>query len=56
MATDPPPTSDGRDRFRVLPDPLRLEETVEMVDTTSLPPREPAEERDRMLREAGGGG
>jgi hypothetical protein len=48
--------SDDRDRFRLLPDPVRPEDTVEMVDTTSLPPREPAEERDRMLREAGGGG
>jgi hypothetical protein len=50
------PDRDDRRRFRVLPDAVRPEETVEMVDTTSLPPREPAEERDRMLREAGGGG
>ena len=50
------PDSDDRERFRVLPDPVRPEETVEMVDTASLPLPNPAEDRDRMLREAGGGG
>jgi hypothetical protein len=50
------PDSGDRERFRVLPDPVRPGETVETVDTASPPPRNPAEDRDRLLREAGGGG
>jgi hypothetical protein len=50
------PDTEDPGRFRVLPDPVRPEDTVEMVDTTTLPPRDPAEERDRLLREAGAGG
>jgi hypothetical protein len=49
--------SEPRDenRFRHLPDPVRPEDQVETVDVSSRPVRDEAyEERERMLREAGG--
>jgi len=42
-------------RFRSLPEPVRAEDLVETVDVTSLPVLDEAyEERERMLRQAGG--
>jgi hypothetical protein len=40
-------------RFRELPVPVRLEDTVESVDTSRLPERDLDAERDRLLRTAG---
>jgi hypothetical protein len=46
---------EAADRFRSLPDPVRAEDLVETVDVSSLPVRdEEGEERDRLLRQAGG--
>ena len=45
---------DERERFRFLPEPVRLEDTVESVDTAAGPAPEAADERERFLREAGG--
>ena len=43
------------DRFRHLPEPVRAEELVETVDVSQRPVRDEAgEERERLLREAGG--
>ena len=48
-------TSDeDRDRFRSLPEPVRPEDAVESVDVGSRRLAEESEERDRLLREAGG--
>jgi len=47
--------SDERKRFRQLPDPVPSEDTVESVDTASIPAPDASDERDRFLREAGGG-
>jgi len=45
----------GGDRFRHLPEPVRPEDTVEVVDVADHAPGETeSQERDRMLREAGG--
>jgi hypothetical protein len=45
----------GRERFRVLPEPVRPDEWVAEVDTSTTPPLETdSEERARFLREAGG--
>jgi hypothetical protein len=42
-------------RFRHLPEQVRPEDFVETVDTGQLPPRdEETEERERLLRQAGG--
>ena len=42
-------------RFTRLPEPVRAEDTVETVDVSERPQTETAsQERDRMLREAGG--
>jgi hypothetical protein len=46
---------EDRERFRRLPPPVRAEDTVETVDTSSLPLPDGSEDRDRFLREAGGG-
>ena len=46
---------DERERFRFLPEPVRLEDTVESVDTSADPAPEVADERERFLREAGAG-
>ncbi len=45
---------DARARFRALPDPVAAEDTVESLDTSALPLPDDGQERDRMLREAGG--
>ena len=45
---------DPRARFRELPDPVSLDETVESLDVTSLPVPDEGQDRDRLLREAGG--
>ena len=45
---------DPRARFRELPDPVSLDETVESLDVTSLPVPDEGQDRDRFLREAGG--
>jgi hypothetical protein len=43
-----------RERFRRLPERVRPEDGVETVDTESLPLPDGSEERDRLLRDAGG--
>ena len=45
---------DPRARFRSLPEPVALEDTVESLDVTSLPTPDEGQDRDRMLRDAGG--
>jgi hypothetical protein len=46
---------DDRERFRVLPEPVLLEDTVETVDVATSPPlSDEHEDRARMLRLAGG--
>ena len=47
--------SDENERFRHLPEPVPPENTVETVDTASVPAPDATGERDRFLREAGGG-
>ncbi|MGY1740011.1 MULTISPECIES: hypothetical protein [unclassified Blastococcus] len=49
--TDP---EDPRARFRTLPEPVSPEDTVESLDTSTLPESDESEDRARMLREAGG--
>ena len=50
--TDP---DDPRARFRSLPEPVDPDDTVETVDATVVHPAATgSDERDRMLREAGG--
>ena len=53
---DPPgrtgPT--GRERFRPLPEPVRLEDTFEGVDTSPVPAADASDEREVFLRQAGG--
>ncbi|MBM7808147.1 hypothetical protein JOD57_003984 [Geodermatophilus bullaregiensis] len=50
--TDP---EDPRERFRTLPQPVDPDETVETVDAGAVRPIvTESDERDRMLREAGG--
>ncbi|MGY1631198.1 hypothetical protein ACI784_05745 [Geodermatophilus sp. SYSU D01186] len=48
--TDP----DERERYRRLPEPVRLEDTVETVDSSPDPAPDASDERERFLREAGG--
>ena len=43
-----------RERFRHLPERVMPEDVVESVDTESLPVPDGGEDRDRLLREAGG--
>jgi hypothetical protein len=45
---------DPRARFRSLPEPVAVEDTVESLDTAALPLPDEGQERDSMLREAGG--
>jgi hypothetical protein len=45
---------DDRERFRRLPEPVRPEDLVETVDTAEHPVPDGREDRDRLLREAGG--
>jgi hypothetical protein len=48
-------TAAAEDRFRELPERVRPEEFIESVDTAQRPPRdEDTEERERLLRSAGG--
>ena len=50
--TDP---DDPRERFRSLPEPVAPEDLVETVDAaTARPLRDDGEERDVLLRQAGG--
>ena len=46
--------SENRERFRHLPEPVRPEDTVETVDTAAHRLAQESEDRDRLLREAGG--
>jgi hypothetical protein len=45
----------GRERFRVLPEQVRPEDTIETVDTRHLPTEGDEDERARMLRSTGSG-
>ncbi|WP_369252524.1 hypothetical protein [Geodermatophilus amargosae] len=46
---------DPRERFRTLPEPVRPEDAVETVDAEAARPVDTeGDERDRLLREAGG--
>jgi hypothetical protein len=47
--------SEGRERFRSLPEPVRPEDVVESVDVSTQRPAEEREAEERFLREAGGG-
>ena len=44
---------DERERFRSLPEPVRLEDTVESVDTSPAPAADVSDEREVFLRQAG---
>jgi hypothetical protein len=44
---------DARERFRHLPEPVRLEDTVESVDTSPTPAADASDEREVFLRQAG---
>ncbi len=44
---------DQRERFRHLPEPVRLEDTVESVDTSPTPAADASDEREVFLRQAG---
>ena len=44
---------DERERFRSLPKPVRLEDTVESVDTSPAPAADVSDEREVFLRQAG---
>ena len=46
---------DPPQRFEHLPERVRPEDVVETVDTASLPLPDGTEDRDRLLRETGGG-
>ena len=53
---EPTAEAEERARFRALPQPVPAEDWVETVDVRTVhPPMTEQEERDRMLREAGGG-
>jgi hypothetical protein len=43
-----------RERFRKLPEPVRPEEMVETLDVAEHPVLTDGDDRDRLLREAGG--
>ena len=45
---------DERERFRHLPETVRLEDTVEAVDTSPVPAADSSDEREVFLRQAGG--
>ncbi len=45
---------DPRARFRALPDPVAPEDTVESLDTATLPLPDEGQEREQMLRHVGG--
>jgi hypothetical protein len=48
------PEQADREKYRRLPERVRPEDVVETVDTSSLPVPDGSEDRDRLLREAGG--
>jgi hypothetical protein len=53
---EPAAEAGERARFRALPEPVPAEDWVETVDARTVhPAMTEQEERDRMLREAGGG-
>jgi hypothetical protein len=43
-----------RERFRQLPEPIRPEDMVETLDVAEHPVLTDGDDRDRLLREAGG--
>ena len=43
-----------RERFRHLPEPIRPEDMVETLDVAEHPLQTDGDDRDRLLREAGG--
>ena len=45
---------DERERFRQLPEPIRPEEMVETIDIAERSLQTDGDDRDRLLREAGG--
>ncbi|SEO58719.1 hypothetical protein [Trujillonella endophytica] len=45
---------DARTRFRSLPEPVRPEDTVESLDTSTLPVPDEGDDRDQLLRHVGG--
>ncbi len=45
---------DARARFRSLPEPVAPEDAVESLDTSALPLPDEGQDRDQMLRRAGG--
>jgi hypothetical protein len=45
---------DERERYRRLPEPVALEDTVETVDSSPDPAPAASDEREVFLREAGG--
>ena len=45
---------DDRERFRQLPEPIRPEEMVETIDIAERSLQTDGDDRDRLLREAGG--
>ena len=47
-------TGDDRERFRTMPEPVRPEDIVETVDTSERSLPDDGDDRDRLLREAGG--
>jgi len=53
--TDSGTTADEeRERFRHLPEPIRPEDMVETLDVAEHPLQTDGDDRDRLLREAGG--
>ena len=47
-------SEEQRDRFRRLPEPVPPEEMVETIDIAERPLLTDGDDRDRLLREAGG--
>ncbi len=45
---------DERERFRSLPERVRLEDTIEDVDSSPAPAPDASDEREVFLRQAGG--
>ena len=45
---------DERERFRALPEPVRLEDTGERVAPSPAPAADVSDEREVFLRQAGG--
>jgi hypothetical protein len=47
------PPEDARARFRTLPERVAPEDTVESLDTSTLPLPDEGQDRDQLLRQAG---